>query len=198
MPDRKPLVASSPVEHIFPRLSPAQIARIKSRGQVRPVAAGEVLLEAGAPATRMFVVTSGQLEVVRLGHAELLVAEFRPGQFTGEMNTLTGRPSVGQIRATEPGEVIELQRDDLLALVQTDAELSEILMRAFIPRRVDLIALGVGDVVLIGSTHSPGTLRAKEFLTRNGHPHAYFDLDRDPTCKSCWIAFGSPRPTFQS
>jgi thioredoxin reductase (NADPH) len=180
MPDRKPLVASSPVEHIFPRLTPVQIARVKARGKVRPVATGEVLLEAGAPATRMFVVTSGQLEVVRLGHAEVLVAEFRPGQFTGEMNTLSGRPSVGQTRATEPGEVVELQRDDLLALVQTDAELSEIVMRAFILRRVDLIALGVGDVVLIGSTHSPGTLRAKEFLTRNGHPHAYFDLDRDP------------------
>lgn len=180
MADRKPLVASSPLEHIFPRLTPVQIARVRARGHVRPVAAGEVLLKAGAPATRMFVVTSGQLEVVRLGHAEQLVAEFRAGQFTGEMNTLSGRPSVGQVRATEAGEVVELQRDDLLALVQIDAELSEILMRAFILRRVDLVAQGVGDVVLIGSAHSPGTLRAKEFLTRNGHPHAYFDLDRDP------------------
>ena len=179
MADRKPLVSSSPHEYIFPRLTPVQIARLKARGHVRPVAAGEVLLEAGTPATRMFVVTSGQLEVVRLGHAEQLVAEFRAGQFTGEMNTLSGRPSVGQVRATQSGEVVELQREDLLALVQTDAELSEILMRAFILRRVALVAQGVGDVVLIGSAHSPGTLRAKEFLTRNGHPHAYFDLDRD-------------------
>ena len=180
MAGRQPLAASSPLEHLFPLLTPAQVARIKVRGRVRPIAAGEVLLEAGAPATRMFVVTSGQLEVVRLAHAEQLVAEFRPGQFTGEMNTLSGRPSVGQVRATHAGEVVELQRDDLLALVQADAELSEIFMRAFILRRVDLIAHGVGDVVLIGSDHSPGTLRAREFLTRNGHPHAYFDLDRDP------------------
>jgi thioredoxin reductase (NADPH) len=180
MADRQPLAASSPLEHIFPSLTPVQMARIKARGRVRPMAAGEVLLEAGAPATRMFVVTAGQLEVVRLGPPERLLAEFRAGQFTGEMNTLSGRPSVGRIRATHGGEVVELQRDDLLALVQADAELSEILMRAFILRRVDLIAHGVGDVVLIGSAHSPGTLRAKEFLTRNGHPHAYFDLDRDP------------------
>ena len=75
--------------------------------------------------------------------------------------------------------MIELHREQLVALVQTDPELSEILMRAFILRRVELVARGVGDVVLIGSMHSPDTLRIKEFLTRNGHPHAYIDLDRD-------------------
>src|SRR6266571_4020231 len=31
----------------------------------------------------------------------------------------------------------------------------------------------------LGSTHSPGTLRIKEFLTRNNHPYSYIDLDRD-------------------
>jgi thioredoxin reductase (NADPH) len=52
-------------------------------------------------------------------------------------------------------------------------------MRAFILRRVELVAHGLGDVILVGSTHSAATLRIKEFLTRNGHPYAYIDLDRD-------------------
>jgi len=52
-------------------------------------------------------------------------------------------------------------------------------MRAFILRRVELIAQGIGDAALVGSMHSPGTLRIKEFLTRNGHPYAYIDLERD-------------------
>jgi thioredoxin reductase (NADPH) len=178
MADRKPFLSSSPQEHVFPRLTAAQVARVASHGRVRPVVAGEVLLEAGDPATRMFVVISGQIEVVRLGDVEQLVALFRADQFTGEMSIITGRRAAGQVRATEPGEVLEVRREDLLALIQTDAELSEILMRAFILRRVDLFAQGLGDVVLIGSAHSGGTLRAKEFLTRNGHPHAYIDLDR--------------------
>src|SRR5258706_3273476 len=84
------------------------------------------------------------------------------------------------MRAAEAGEVIELERQQLLALVQTDSELSEILMRAFILRRVELIARGFGDAVLLGSSDSPGTLRIKEFLTRNAHPYTYIDLDRDP------------------
>ena len=180
MADRKPFLPSSPRDHVFPRLTPAQLARIAAHGRLRPVAAGEVLLEAGEPTTRMFVVRSGQIEVVRLGDVEQLVAVFEAGQFTGEMNILTGRRSLARVGATQSGEVVEVRREDLLALVQTDAELSEILMRAFILRRVDLIAQEVGDVVLIGSVHSPATLRAKEFLTRNGHPHTYVDLDRDP------------------
>jgi len=75
--------------------------------------------------------------------------------------------------------VIEVDRERLLALVQTDSELSDILMRAFILRRAELIAHGFGDVALVGSSHCAGTLRIKEFLTRNGHPYAFVDLDFD-------------------
>src|SRR2546428_11641484 len=52
-------------------------------------------------------------------------------------------------------------------------------MRAYMLRRLELIARDFGDVVVIGSTHCAGTLRAREFLTRNGHPFHYIDLDRD-------------------
>jgi len=92
---------------------------------------------------------------------------------------LSGRRGLVRIRAGEPSEVIEIDREDLLSLVQTDSELSDILMRAFILRRLQLIARGIGNVVLIGSIHSLDSLRIKEFLTRNGHPYSYIDLDRD-------------------
>ena len=107
------------------------------------------------------------------------MAVLRPGQFTGEVTMLSGRRGLVRMRAGEAGAVIEVEREHLLALVQTDSELSEIFMRAFILRRVELIAHGFGDVVLVGSSHSAGTLRIKEFLTRNGHPYASIDLDRD-------------------
>ena len=101
-----------------------------------------------------------------------------PGQFTGEMNMLTGRRSLVRTRAAEDGEVIEVRPDALRALVQVDSEMSELLMRAFILRRVGLIARGMGDVVLVGSHHSSGTLRIREFLERNNHPFAYLDVDK--------------------
>ena len=101
------------------------------------------------------------------------------GQFSGEAALITGRPAIAQIEVGQAGEVVELNRDALFALLQSDAELSEILMRAFILRRLELIARDYGDVIVIGSSFCAGTLRVKEFLTRNGHPFHYVDLDHD-------------------
>ena len=165
---------------MFPKLTPAQIARVAVHGRVRPVQRGEVLVEAGDQVVPFFVVTAGQVEIVRpSGPGETLVAVHGPGEFTGEANMLSGRRALVRARVSESGEVIELDRERMLALVQTDTELGEIILRAFILRRVELIAHGLGDVVLIGSSHCAGTLRVKEFLTRNGHPYSYIDLDRD-------------------
>jgi thioredoxin reductase (NADPH) len=166
-------------DQMFPTLTPAQIGRIGAHGRPRRVQSGDVLLEPGDPNTRLFVVVAGQLEIVRISpESETIIATLGPGRFSGEVNILSGRPGLARIRVAESGEVIEVEREQLLALVQSDGELSEILMRAFILRRVELIARGFGDAVLLGSDHCAATLRIKEFLTRNGHPYKYVDLDR--------------------
>ncbi|HEX9460430.1 MAG TPA: FAD-dependent oxidoreductase, partial [Thermoanaerobaculia bacterium] len=173
-------IASSTDEHLFPRLTDAQIERIATHGHRRAVARGDVLVEVGQKVVPFFVVVDGEMQVLRpSGGTETLIVTHQHGQFSGEGTMITGRRALSRIRVSEPGEVIELDREQLLVLIQTDAELSEILMRAFILRRSALIARGLGDVVVIGSAHCAGTLRVKEFLTRNGHPYAYVDLDRD-------------------
>ena len=174
-------LTSSRIEKIFPKLTPAQIDRIAAHGRIRSVQSGEVLIEQGDTSVPFFVVITGEVEIVRPFDAyETLVTVHGSGEFTGEVNMLSGRRSFFRARATKPGRVIELDHQQMLTLVQTDAELSDILMRAFILRRVELIAAGVGDIILIGSTHSASTLRIKEFLMRNGHPYSYIDLERDP------------------
>lgn len=175
-----PLTTDSRADQVFPTLTPAQVARVNAHGRVREVKAGEVLVDAGEQSTRFFVVMAGEVRLVRQsGEGTEVVAVFGPGQFTGEINILSGRRGFVQIRAARAGEVIEVDRANLLALVQTDSELSDILMRAFILRRVELIAHGFGDVVLVGSNHNAATLRIKDFLTRNGHPYSFVDLERD-------------------
>src|SRR5881398_1186489 len=166
-------------EHIYPTLTPAQLGRIAAHGRRGRVEAGEVLVQAGEQTARLFVVVAGRIDVVRPSAAgDEVVVAFGPGMFTGEVTMLSGRPGLAQIRAGAAGEVIEVGRDELLALIQSDGELSEILMRAFILRRVELIARGISDVVVLGSAHCQGTLRIRAFLTRNGHPHTMLDLDR--------------------
>jgi thioredoxin reductase (NADPH) len=177
-------LSSSRLEHIFPKLTPAQISRIAPHGHTRTIQPGEVLVEQGDSTVPFFVLVSGEVEIVQpLGAAETLVTIHGPGEFTGEVNMLSGRRTLVRMRATKPSEVIELDRQHMMVLIQTDAELGEILTRAFILRRVELVAAGVGDIVLIGSTYSASTLRIKEFLMRNGHPYSYIDLESDADVK---------------
>jgi thioredoxin reductase (NADPH) len=183
-------LTSSRIEKIFPKLTAEQISRISAHGRMRSVQPGEVLIEQGDTSVPFFVVITGEIEIVRpSGAAETLVTIHGSGEFTGEVNMLSGRRSFFRVRATNQGKVIELDRTHMMALVQTDAELGEILMRAFILRRVELVAAGVGDVVLIGSTYSADTLRIKEFLMRNGHPYSYIDLERDPDVQNMLDSF---------
>ena len=175
-----PLTLTERIDQIFPTLTATQITRIAARGHTRQIQQGEVLQEPGDQ-LRFFLVTAGKIDIVSVfGSTEAPIVTLQSSQFTGEANMLSGRRAFARIRASTDGEVIEVEREQLLSLVQTDSELSEILMRAFILRRVELIAHQVGDAVLVGSSHSAATLRIKEFLTRNGYPHAYVDLDRDP------------------
>jgi thioredoxin reductase (NADPH) len=177
-------------EKIFPKLTPVQIGRIELHGRIRSVQSGEVLLEQGERSVPFFVVITGEVEILRpLGDRETLVTVHGPGEFTGEVNMLSGRRSLVRARVTKPGKVIELDHQQMLGLVQTDAELSGILMRAFILRRAELIAAGVGDIVLVGSTYSAGTLGIRGFLMRNGHPYSYIDLERDPDVQNLLDSF---------
>ena len=164
----------------FPRLTEEQIARLRAHGRPRTVREGEILIEPGDPRIPCLVVISGELEVVRVTRdGEARVVTHRAGSFTGEANILTGRPALMRVRVIESGEAIELTRDQLLSIVQNDVEIGDIVMRAYIYRRLELITHNLGDVVLLGSMHCASTLRIKEFLSRNGHPYDYIDLDHE-------------------
>ena len=164
----------------FPRLTPAQIARIEPHGRHRKVEPGEIVGEAGQLVTHIFLVVSGRLDLVRpprwVGED---VPTFGAGMFTGERSILAGGRFLARIQASTPCDVIEVPREELLQLIQTDSELSDIFLRAFILRRLQLIDQGLGDVLLLGSNHCQGSLHIREFLTRNGHPYKFVDLDTD-------------------
>jgi thioredoxin reductase (NADPH) len=174
-----PPVSAERREQLFPKLAAAQIERIAALGRKRQVAKGEMLIKQGDVAP-FFVVISGRLDIIQpTEQGELTIVQHEPGEFTGELNMLTGRRSLVCARMGEAGEVIELDPKGMQEIVQTDVGISQVLMTAFIMRRLELIANHAGDAAVIGSSHSPGTLRIKEFLTRNGHPYTYLDLDKD-------------------
>jgi thioredoxin reductase (NADPH) len=167
-------------DQMYPKLTPNQIERIRGFGKAVPIRAGEVLVEPGQRYGGMLVVLSGSIAIVRPGMAgEEPITVHTPGSFVGEMSSLRGAGGHVRARVQESGEAIAVDHEGLRRLVQSDAELSEIFMRAFILRRMRLIASQSGDVVLIGSNHSAGTLRLRQFLGRNGFPYVSVDVDHD-------------------
>jgi thioredoxin reductase (NADPH) len=182
---------TEPIDHVFPTLIPSYVERLRRYGQARHVSRGEILLEPGTSDPHCFVVVSGSLEIVReTRETETLIHTHGPGQFTGEANMLSGRRALVRIRAREDSEIIDIDRPQLLRLLQTDTEIGEIVTRAFILRRAELIGRGYGDAVLLGSNHCAGTLRVREFLTRNGHPFQSIDLDTDDGVQELLDTFG--------
>lgn len=162
----------------FPTLTAGQIARIAPFARERELADGESLWEAGDRNRPLFVVVRGEVEI-RSGDAHVVTVH-RAGAFTGDVDLLSGRPVVVRARALGAARVLELPSARLRSIIQTDAELSEIFLRAFMLRRLTLMAQGGRNVVLIGSRHCAGTLALQEFLTRNSQPYGYLDVEGDP------------------
>jgi thioredoxin reductase (NADPH) len=167
---------------VFPVLTVAQIDRVRAGSKVRVVKAGEILFKPGDTNIPFFTLLSGRMEIVQATFTgERPITKHGPGEFTGELSMISGQRCLVTGRVTEAGQFLEMNAEGLRALIARDAELSEVLMRAFILRRLALITHNLGNVILMGSRHCAGTLRLREFLGRNGHPYTYVDLDTDKT-----------------
>jgi thioredoxin reductase (NADPH) len=165
---------------VFPTLTEAQINRIRPFASSRHVNDGDVLFRADDSDVPFFILLSGSMEIVQPDiNGERLVANHAPGEFTGEMTMITGHRSLVCGRMTSAGDVLEMSGSGLRSLVARDGELSEMFMRAFILRRLILINRNQGNAILMGSRYSAKTLRLRQFLTGNGHPYVYVDLDVD-------------------
>ena len=167
---------------MFPKLTPAQIDRISSVGHRRDVRAGEVLFDVGEQNTRFFVVLSGAIDIVRpIGDREEPVMICHPREFTGEINMLSARRSLVRARVAErrrghrrrPRGSAHARAARLGAERDPDARLHPA-ARGADGRRT------TNDMVLLGSRHSGSTQRIREFLSRNGQPFTYQDVETDP------------------
>ena len=177
-------------EQIFPTLTESQLQRISHYGTRRAVRDGEVLFRQGDEGAHFYVVLTGELDVVRPeGDGEALIVRHQAGNFTGETAMLSGRRALATGRFRGDGEVVDIPPSGLRNLVVTDAELSELLMRAFILRRVALISNHLGDAVVLGSRHCAGTL---------GIPRVPRGATATPTSTWTWSGRGERAPWWSA
>jgi thioredoxin reductase (NADPH) len=174
-------VLSSRRHQAFPRLGEGDIARMQRFGALRTYPAGTRIVTAGEAGPGLFVVVKGRVAVLQrdgLGN-ETPVVEHGPGNFSAELATMTGKPSLVDAVAQEDVEVLLLPPAQVRALMIAEADLGERLVRALILRRVALIEQGASGPVLIGFPDSAGLLRLEGFLHSNGEPFRVLDARHD-------------------
>ena len=169
-------------DETFPKLPEEMVARIKSYGRVDHFDGGVYLFQVGDRNVDFFLILEGTVDILESdGRGGLaLVTTHEANEFTGELDHLTGRAVLVCARAVRPTQVVRLTGAEFRRMTSAELDIGQILLRAFILRRVGLIQHTEGGTVLLGSIHSADTHRIQSFLTRNGYPHRVLDVGSDP------------------
>jgi thioredoxin reductase (NADPH) len=186
MSEPKPSVLETRRDQMFPTLTTEEIDRILRFGECSTYKDGEFLSRTGEVVPGIWIILAGQVAITRkdgLDEYEPIVTH-GPGDFSGELAQLSGRPSLVDAQAV--GDVIALliTSNHLREVMIAEAELGERIMRALILRRVGLIEVGGGGPVIIGHPRDRNVLRLEEFLRRNGHPHSALDPETDSCART--------------
>ncbi len=182
-------------DQMFPILDPAQVETAKrfASGPAKKFAPGEAIFESGARHAPTWLVLDGEIEIVRRDglHRQSSIISHSAGQFSGDVSQLSGYGSITAGRAGPHGSVaLPFDAAHIRALMVGSAELGEIMMRAFILRRVALIEEGASGSLLIGHPNSPDVLRLQGFLSRNGYPYSVLDVGTDAEARAAVERFG--------
>ncbi|WP_158792909.1 FAD-dependent oxidoreductase [Granulicella sp. L60] len=176
---------------IFPRLSPEMVARISTYGSRETLPKGCSAFERGNRNVDFFVVLEGELEILSVDRSgkSIRVTTVSEREFTGELDLVNERANLVDGRAVVDSEVLRIRRTDFRRLITCESDIGEIVMKAFILRRLGLIQQGQGGVIIIGPTHFADTVRIQRFLVRNGYPHRLIDTDRDEAVDDLLVYF---------
>jgi thioredoxin reductase (NADPH) len=162
-----------------PLLSASELADMATFGTERATRAGDLLFQAGDASYDLFVVLEGEVQVVRPGGAdEVVVAEFGPGRFIGELTLLTGQRRFLTARVSRPGRVLVIVQAELRRLMGVRPALSETIFNALLARRESLRSgEGAQAIRIVGSRYSPEAMSLRSFAEHSHLVHTWIDVE---------------------
>ena len=180
-----PSIMETRRHQMFPTLAPTEVDRLRRFGVRRSYGAGDSLVRVGEVGHGLTIILAGEVEITQRGNSRSEhIVTHEKGAFMGELAQLSGRPALVDAHAKGPVEALSIAPERLRALLVTEAELGERIMRALILRRVGLIEAGAGGPVIVGDPEDGDVIRLEGFLARNGHPHQSLNPAIDPEAKA--------------
>src|SRR6516164_3093743 len=112
-------------ETAFPRLTSAELALVTPLARPCDYADGDIIFRAGQPEIDLYVVESGRMEIRNPSHGDRVIAVHEPGQFSGDIDILTGRPVIVTAAAKGPTRLLCVPNGQLRALLNRVPSLGE-------------------------------------------------------------------------
>jgi len=160
-------------------LSASELAEVSAFGTEQPVTAGQLLFEAGEASYDLFVVLEGVVQVVRFDSPDaVVIAEYGPGGFVGELSLLTGQRRTLSCRVTQPGRVLVIAEAEFRRLMSVRPQPAETIFNALLARR-EILRSGEGAqaIRIIGSKYSPEAMSLRAFAEHSHLAHAWIDVE---------------------
>ncbi|NGM48978.1 FAD-dependent oxidoreductase [Caulobacter sp. 602-2] len=163
------------------------VRRLSGYGVEEAIAQGQVLFRRGDRRADFFLVLEGQVGITRSGEEgdDEILTVHGPGQFSGELDQINARALLVSARAQTDGRVVRVANRDVPRMMAAEPDIGEIVMRAFILRRMGFLHHGEAGIVLIGRPDDPDTLRIERFAVRNGYPLRLVDVENDEAASGC-------------
>ncbi len=163
------------LDSAFPQLSSAEIAILKDLASQEEYTDGATVFSVGQTDIDLYVVESGQIEIRNPCDGDRLLATHDAGQFTGDIDVLTGRPVVVTATAKGSARVLRVPNIQLRALLNRAPTLAEKLLIAFMQRRELLSKLDGVGLRVVGPARCRTTNMVREFLYKNFVPYTWRD-----------------------
>ena len=204
-PPRRPAAAPTPPSaapravsegqerHAFPELTEDQVERCKRFGTVEELAAGTVLYRRGQSGVDFYVALCTEVEIydTACDGSDRVFVTHHARQFTGELDLFSSRKTLVSSRVKRDGRVRRVPRDRFREMLASEPDVGDVVMRAYILRRVGLIENTLGGVIVVGRRHHADTLRVQRFLRRNAYPNESFLLGEDERAEHVLDKYGA-------
>lgn len=167
-------------EVAFPTLGEEQIELLAEHAETLYCQKGDVLIAEGETDFPFYLVKQGRIRIVEHSQdKEEEITVHGPGEFTGDIDMLTGRRALFSAVASTDCTVLKLEAEELREVVREHSSLGDLLLRAFLMRRKLLLESDFAGVRVIGSRWSQDTFRIRDFLASNHVPVTWLDLEED-------------------
>lgn len=178
-------------EMAFPLLTDDMIESIRGYASEVMEPAGTSIFSRGQHDIDLFVVLQGIVNVYTGDEKNKIesVIDLSRHQFTGELNMLNGQRSLVGARTSVPSVLLRVTRENLHRLMRAEGEVANLILQAFIWRRIGLALQAKAGVTLIGHEGDAETLKLQRFLRRNGYPHRVVSEQADESSPAITSAF---------